>query len=83
MVLAVSEARTLPEVVKAIMSSARHDPAASVRATCVRCLYRLSSEAPDVIPVLAECRLDPNAEVAATAAKAMEEIGKRSESAKK
>jgi hypothetical protein len=79
MVLAVSEARTMPEVVKAIMSAARHDPAPSVRTTCVRCLYRLSSEVADVVPIIAECRADQNAEVAATASLAMEEIGKRTE----
>ena len=77
-VLAISDARTLPEVVKALMGSARHDPAASVRTTCVRCLYRLSGEVPDVVAVIAQCRSDPDTEVAATAAKAMEEIGKRS-----
>jgi hypothetical protein len=83
MVLAVSEARTMPEVVKALMGSARHDPAASVRTTCVRCLYKLSTEAPDVVPVLADCRNDSDREVSATAAKAMEEIDKRSNSNKK
>jgi hypothetical protein len=77
MVLAVSEARTKPEVVKAIMTAARSDPAPSVRTTCVRCLYRLCGEVPDVVPVIADCRSDLNPEVSATAAKALEEIGKR------
>jgi hypothetical protein len=77
MTLASSNANTMPEVVKAIMESAKNDPAATVRTCCVRCLYRVSSEIPNVIPVIKSLQADPNEEVSQTARKAMQEIGKR------
>jgi len=80
MTLAVSKAHNLPEVVKAIEESAKADAATSVRTCCVRCLYRISSENPAVVPVIKSLQADPSEEVAQTARKAMQEIGKRDSS---
>jgi HEAT repeat protein len=78
--LAVSQAHALPEVVKAIEEAAKLDPNDSVRVCCVRCLYRISSDEPSVIPVIKRLQADPNEQVSKTARKAMEEIGKRDSS---
>jgi hypothetical protein len=80
MTLSVSKAHNLPEVVKAIEESAKTDSASSVRTCCVRCLYRISADDPTIVPIIKSLQADPNAEVAQTARKAMQEIGKRDSS---
>ncbi len=79
MTLALSDARRRPEVVQAIMDAARSDAAAAVRAGCVRCLYRMSPDSPQVVAVIETMQNDANQEVSETARKAMQEISKRGE----
>jgi hypothetical protein len=77
MSLTLSEHHKSPEVVTALMTSCKTDPAATVRATCVRCLFRLSVESPQVIPIIADRQSDKNVEVQKIAKLAMEELERR------
>lgn len=77
MALTLGEHHQKPEVVDAIMTACRTDPAATVRATCIRCLFRLAPEAPQVIPVIEDRRSDKNVEVQKLAKLALEELSRR------
>lgn len=77
MTLTLSEARTIPEVVQAITKAAHEDAASSVRAMCVRCLYRLSGDVPEVAAALVALTSDAVFEVAETARLALREIDRK------
>ena len=76
MTLALSDARATPEVIDALVTAAQTDQAASVRVCLVRCLYRLSTESPQVVPVIQALQADADDEVSRTAQLAMQEVGK-------
>jgi hypothetical protein len=76
MALTVSDAHRSPEVITALVQAAQTDPAPSVRTCLVRCLYQLSSEAPQVIPVLEKMQRDANNDVRQTAQLAMQQLAK-------
>lgn len=75
--LAKSALRTKPEVVKALMQTAKADPVASVRACGVNCLLQISREAPEVTSVIRALQTDPSEAVAHAARKAVHEIEAR------
>ena len=74
--LTASGAHAAPEVIGALIAAAQHDPAPSVRLCVVRCLYRLSGEVPDVVPVLAQMQEDANPQVQLAAKQSMAELSK-------
>jgi hypothetical protein len=77
MTLTLSDARTTPEVIEALVTAAKIDPTPSVRVCLVRCLYRLSDENAQLVPVIQAMQDDPNEEVKRTAQLAMQELGKK------
>jgi hypothetical protein len=76
MMLALSDARNTPEVIDALMTSAKSDQVASVRVCLVRCLYRLAVESPQVVPVIQQLQADTDDEVSRTAQLAIQQLGK-------
>lgn len=78
MALTLGESHKSPEVVAALMNACRTDPAPMVRATCIRCLFRLAPDAPQVIPIIEERKSDKNVEVQKLAALALEELHRQS-----
>ena len=74
--LAVSDARRDQEVVSALVEAAKTDPAPSVRCCLVRCLFHISADAPEVVPVLEKLQADPNEDVKKSAQNAMQGIVK-------
>jgi len=77
MTLTLSDARTVPEVVQALTLAANDDKAASVRICCVRCLFRISADVPDVQAALVALTSDATFEVAETARLALREIERK------
>jgi hypothetical protein len=64
--LGVAENRTQPPIVNALVLGAREDPAATVRAACVRALTTMKAEGPAVEAVYRELRQDPDERVRRT-----------------
>ena len=61
--LATFDWRTQPVIVTALMSSAKSDPAATVRAAAVRALVRLKAKTPEVLAALQSLREDKDERV--------------------
>ncbi len=76
MELTAGDAHRSPEVITALLQAAQTDPAPSVRTCLVRCLYQLSSEAPEVVPVLEKMQRDANNDVRQIAQLAMQQLAK-------
>jgi HEAT repeat protein len=68
--------RASAPVIAALTHAAKNDPAPTVRACCVRCLLRLSTDAPQVVPKLLEMQNDPNDSVKKTAEEAVQQIAR-------
>lgn len=52
-----------PEVVGALVTAAREDPAATVRAGCVRCLVKMKVNTPTVVATIQALKSDPDLRV--------------------
>jgi hypothetical protein len=74
--LTVGENHRDPEVVAALMDTATNDPAPSVRCCLVRCLFQLSTDCPEVVPVLEKMQSDPNDEVKKTAQTVLQAVAR-------
>ena len=61
--LAAGEERSNPRVIEALQQAARSDPAATVRATCVRCLAKMPVNADALQQTLHALQADPNPQV--------------------
>jgi hypothetical protein len=61
--LAGGAGRGRPEVIEALMYSARHDPAATVRACCARCLGEMHVQTPACLDALRSLQHDKDASV--------------------
>lgn len=75
--LTLGAARKTHEIIAALMSACRDDPAPAVRLTCIRCLFRLAPEAPQVVPILEERLKDKNVEVKKLARLALDELNQQ------
>jgi hypothetical protein len=73
--LASYDPRTNPEVVEALLLGAREDPAATVRAGCVRGLSRMSPGSSVVKTTIEGLRTDPDPRVRQEAEEALAKIG--------
>jgi hypothetical protein len=67
--------RTQPQVVASLTTGAREDPAATVRAACVRALVRMKVNTLDVVTVVQDLRNDRDPRVRQEADAAMEMLG--------
>jgi hypothetical protein len=61
--LSAMDWQTHPEVVSALVQAAREDPAATVRAACVRCLARMNVRTDPVMSALQALKADPDPRV--------------------
>jgi hypothetical protein len=61
--LAASDWRHDPTIVPALVKAAREDPAATVRAACVRCLVKVNTGNRAVMAVVESLKADPDARV--------------------
>jgi hypothetical protein len=73
--LSTSDWHRHPEVVTALVQAAREDPAASVRAACVRCLGRMSANTEPVLAALQALKADPDPDVRHEAEAALAVLG--------
>jgi hypothetical protein len=72
--LARGEARKSAEVIDALSSTAKSDPAANVRMCCLRCLCALSREAPQAIMTINEMQADPDESIHQLAHSTIQEL---------
>lgn len=70
------DSRAHPEVIQALATSSRGDPAPSVRATCVRSLADMDADSPEVINALNTLRGDISPEVRDEVQKALIKLSK-------
>jgi hypothetical protein len=75
--LASESLKDHPEVVSALMQAAQHDPAVSVRASCIRCLAKLKPDQPACKIALIELSTDANERVREEAKEALSALGLR------
>jgi hypothetical protein len=68
--------RTSNDVIQALVTAAKEDPAPTVRTCCVACLFGLASYAPEVMPVIRELQSDADKNVAKAAIQAMANLEK-------
>jgi hypothetical protein len=61
--LATVDWRTNPQVVEALLTAARNDPAATVRAACVRCLCKMNVNTLPVVTTVQSLKTDPDPRV--------------------
>jgi len=64
-----------PQVIDALVQSARQDPAASMRATCIRCLVKIKADTAQVREALAVLQTDPSPLVKQEADAALGRLG--------
>lgn len=69
--MAAVDWRTNPQVVQALTTAAKEDPAATVRASCVRCLAKMQVNTPPVITVVRGLKNDADPRVRQEADRAM------------
>ncbi|HLW66576.1 MAG TPA: HEAT repeat domain-containing protein [Gemmataceae bacterium] len=72
--LAASESRKKTEVIDALASGAKSDPTATVRICCLRCLWQLGKNLPQVIPTIQELQADADEKIQQIAHNAMQEL---------
>jgi hypothetical protein len=65
-----------PMIAAALIKGANQDPAATVRASCIRCLAKVSAGGPSVVAVLESLRTDPDRRVRDEASAALAVLGK-------
>jgi hypothetical protein len=73
--LAMVDWRTHPQVVQALMTAAKEDPAATVRAGCVRCLAKLNVNTMPVVTAVQALRSDTDPRVRQEAEQALSKLG--------
>jgi hypothetical protein len=73
--LAVQSARSSPQVVDALMTAARKDPAATVRSCCVRCLARIGVQTTPMTSLLKDLQKDPDPRVRDAVGESMQALG--------
>jgi hypothetical protein len=73
--LSESSAHQQPEIVQCLVSSAKADPAATVRAACVRALARANANSAEAIAVLRELKNDRDPRVRQEAAESLAMMG--------
>jgi HEAT repeat protein len=61
--LASQDLRAQPEAVQALLNAARHDPAGTVRAACVRCLARQQLNSEQVVNTFNDLKTDQDPRV--------------------
>lgn len=61
--LARHDARAHPDVIDALVTAAKEDPAATVRAGCVRCLAKMKASSPAVVSAVQALKADSDARV--------------------
>jgi HEAT repeat protein len=64
------------ESVALLMDSAEHDPAATVRAACVRCLVRMNAKTPAAAELVQRLKSDPDPRVRSEAEWALSVLGR-------
>jgi hypothetical protein len=69
--LSAADWRSHPEVIQALTTAARDDPAATVRAGCVRCLTRMKANTAPVLSVVRDLRKDADPRVRQEAEQAL------------
>jgi hypothetical protein len=75
--LASDSLKDRPEVVGALMQAALHDPAVSVRTSCIRCLAKLKPEQPACKIALIELSTDNDDRIREAAKEALSALGLR------
>jgi hypothetical protein len=73
--LSVVDWRCNPKVVEAMVAGAREDPAATVRAACVRCLSKMKVSTPEVVSVVTALKADSDPRVRQEVDQAMLTLG--------
>jgi HEAT repeat protein len=73
--LSHQDCHSQPQVVPALVSGAKDDPAPAVRAGCVRALARLHVNSPQVLAVLQSLQSDPDPRVRQEALEALPTLG--------
>src|SRR5207237_6531015 len=69
--LGAADWRTHPEVVQALTMAAKEDPAATVRAGCVRCLANMNANTPPVVALVRGLKNDSDSRVRQEAERAL------------
>ena len=64
-----------PQVVQIMLTAARNDPAATVRAACVRCLCKMNANTVPVVTTIKTLKADPDPRVRQEADKALSMMG--------
>jgi hypothetical protein len=73
--LSVVDWHCKPKVVEAMVAGAREDPAATVRAACVRCLTKMKASTPEVLSVVTALKSDSDPRVRQEVDQAMLTLG--------
>jgi hypothetical protein len=73
--LAMTDWRTHPQVVQALVTAAKEDPAATVRAGCVRCLAKMNVNTVPVVTAVQALRTDTDPRVRQEAEQALSKLG--------
>lgn len=66
--------RAHPEVVTALVKASREDPAATVRAGCIRCMAKMNANTPSVIQAVQSLKTDADARVRQEADQALNSL---------
>jgi len=61
--LAKADWHAQPDALRALLAACREDPAATVRAACVRSFVRMQAKTPDVLKTIRSLKSDPDSRV--------------------